>query len=114
MKVLIADDNPEMRQMIRRFIEDIAGEIAECGDGEKILAAYESFRPDWLLLDIEMKNSGGFEIAKQIKCFFPEAAIIFLTSFDDINLRIIAREIGAEGFVLKDDLSKIREVIAEN
>lgn len=112
MKILIADDNPEMRQMIRRFIRDIADEIAECADGDKVLAAYKLFLPDWVLLDIEMKKVGGFEAAKQIKRHFPNASIIFLTTYNDTNLRTVAREIGAKGFVLKENLSKLREVIA--
>jgi two-component system, OmpR family, response regulator MprA len=85
MKILIVDENPEMRQMIRRFIHDIADEIEECADGEKILAAFESFRPDWILLDIEMKKLGGFKIAKRIKQLSSGAAIIFLRSFDDAD-----------------------------
>lgn len=114
MKVLIADDNPEVRQMIKRFIQDIANEIKECADSEEILAAYELFLPDWVLLDIEMKKSGGFAAAQQIKQSFPNAGIIFLTSFDDANLRTIANEIGAKGFVLKENLSILRKVIAWN
>ena len=111
MKVLIVDENPEMRQMIRRFIEDIADEMEECGNGEKNWAAYESFRRDWILLDIEMKNLGGFKIAKRIKQLAPGVAIIFLTSFNDADLRIIAQEIGTAGFVLKERLSMLRKII---
>jgi DNA-binding NarL/FixJ family response regulator len=112
MKVLIASDNPELRQMIKRFIRDIADEIEECAESEKILAAYGLFLPDWILLDIEMKKSGGFGTAQQVKQSFPNAAIVFLASFDDANLRTIANEIGAKGFVLKENLSILREVIA--
>lgn len=113
MKVLIVEDNIEVRQMIKRFIRDIADEIRECADGDEALAAYKLFLPDWVLLDIEMKKLGGFEAAKQIMQAFPNASIIFLTSYNDSSLRTIAKEIGAKGFVLKENLASLREILAE-
>lgn len=113
MKVLIVADNPEVRQMIKRFIQDIADEIVECADGDDILTAYKLFRPDWVLLDIELKRLGGFVVGKKIMKSFPNASIVFLASFDDANLRIIAQEIGAKGFVLKENLASLREILAE-
>lgn len=113
MKVLIVDDNSEVRQLIKRFIRDIAVEIEECADGDEVLAIYTIFLPDWVLLDIEMKKLGGFEAAKQIMQAFPNASIIFLTSYNDSSLRTIAKEIGAKGFVLKENLASLREILAE-
>jgi len=112
MKVLIVDDNSEVRQMIRRFIRDIAAEIEECADADDVLTIYKLFLPDWVLLDIEMKKSSGLGVAKQLMQSFPNASIIFLTSFDDDNLRNIAREIGSKGFVLKENLSVLCEILS--
>ena len=111
MKVLNVEDNIEVRQMIRRFIRDIAHEIRECSDGDEALAAYKLFLPDWVLMDIEMKRVGGFEASQQIIQSFPNASIVFLTSYNDANLRNIAKEIGAKGFVLKENLSMLGEVL---
>ena len=112
MKVLIVEDNIEVRQMIKRFIRDVADEIMECADGDEALAIYQTFLPDWVLMDIEMKRMGGFEAAKQIKESFPNAEIVFVTSYNDANLRTIARDLGAKGFVLKENLSILREFIS--
>ena len=113
MKVLIVEDNLEVRQMIKRFIQDIAEEIRECADGDEALAAYKLFLPDWVLMDIEMKRMGGFEAAKQIIQSFPNAKIIFVTAYNIENLRTIAHEIGAKAFVLKENLSILCEILSE-
>lgn len=112
MKVLIVDDNSEVRQMIKRFIRYIAAEIEECADADEVLTIYKLFLPDWVLLDIEMKKSGGFIVAKQIMQAFPNASIVFLSSYNDLSLQIIANEIGAKGFVLKENLSVLREILS--
>src|SRR5207248_1379862 len=58
-RVLIVDDNQQVRRMIRALIEDIVDEFIECEDGSRALGAYWSLRPDWVLMDVEMNEVDG-------------------------------------------------------
>lgn len=111
MKILIVDDNFEMRRMTRNYLQDLADEFLECEDGAEALAAYEQFLPDWVLMDWEMKQMDGIAATKEILRFFPTARILMFTQYDDVELRTAASEVGVSGYVLKDDLMKLQSFL---
>ena len=111
MKIMIVDDNGQMRRMIVSLIDDLAEEIIECGDGSLAVRAYNEHRPDWVLMDVEMGRVDGIEATRQIRDAFPDARIVMVTNFDDLELRAAARAAGACRYVLKDDLLEIREIV---
>ncbi len=97
---------------MRSFLEDITDDFCECDDGAMALPLYIIFHPDWVLMDWEMKEMDGITATKQITNSFPEANILLVTQYDDEILRSAAKEAGARGFVLKDELSTLREIMA--
>jgi len=111
MKILIVDDNLAVREMIRSFLPEAFDQVCECADGADALACYRSFRPDWVLMDWDMKGLNGLAATREILVEFPEARIVFVTQHEDPELRIAADEAGAKGFVLKDDLSALRSLL---
>jgi CheY-like chemotaxis protein len=104
MKILIVEDNPAMRRVIRRMIEDFADEVIECSDGAEAFVLYAEKNPDWVLMDIEMTEVDGITTTRRIKTDFPEAKILIVTNYDDTGLRHAADQAGACGYVLKDNL----------
>src|SRR4030095_2699516 len=112
MKVLIVEDSQAMRRAIRSFIEDLARQVFECADGAQALDCYTTHRPDWVLMDIKMKDVDGLAATRQIKAAFPEARIVMVTSFDDQSLRDEAQLAGACGYVLKESLEALLEIMA--
>lgn len=58
--------------------------------------------PDVLLLDIHIGDSDGFKLGQEIRGQFPDIPLVFLTGFDFLEYRLIAREIGAKGFLNKN------------
>jgi CheY-like chemotaxis protein len=108
MNILIIEDNEAMRRLIRNVVCAPPWRCHECPDGSEALAAYARHRPDWVLLDVEMKTADGIAVAGQIHASFPEAKIVILTSYDDADLRAAAREAGACGYVLKENLLEVR------
>src|SRR5215470_17985253 len=104
MKVLIAEDNPSMRRMIRRAVAGVADEISECNDGAAACSLYGELRPDWVLMDIELGQVNGITATRRIKAEYPEARVVIVTSYDDEQLRGAAKVAGACGYVLKEDL----------
>jgi CheY-like chemotaxis protein len=114
MKLLIVEDNPEMRRMIRAVVADLAEAVAECGDGEEAVAAYaaEQFsRDDRVLMDLQMPRVGGLEATRRIRAAFPDAQIIIVTQHDDPYWRAAATQAGACGYVLKENLLELRQML---
>jgi CheY-like chemotaxis protein len=104
LKVLLVDDNARARAMLRDCLRGEAGEFCECEDGADALAAYAHFQPDWVLMDFEMRRMDGLTATRLILTQFPQAAILIVSNHDEQALRKEAREAGARGFVVKDDL----------
>ena len=113
MKLLIVDDNAAMRRMLRRLLGDHAGVTLECDDGAQAVEIYTRHRPDWVLMDIEMKGLDGLEATSQIRAIDPDARIVIVTNFEDASLRTAAAKAGACGYVLKDNLIELRALLVE-
>ncbi len=111
MKILIVDDNKQMRRLIGSLIDDLTEEIIECGDGTEAIPAYHKHRPDWVLMDVEMGSMDGIEATRQIRGAFPDARIVLVTNYDESELRTAASAAGACGYVLKENLLIIRNLI---
>ncbi len=100
IRVLIADDEPPARRKVRRFLErdgDI-GAVAEAGSGQEALDALRSFRPDLLLLDVQMPDMDGFAVLERVP---PprEFHVVFLTAHD--RHALLAFEAEALDYLLK-------------
>ncbi len=111
--VLIVDDSQPMRELIKMMLAGVAEIIGECADGVDALEAYERLRPDWVLMDIGMKNVDGITATRQITTAYPQAKIIIVTDYNDDDLRRAAREAGASGYVVKEDLLDIVDILAK-
>ena len=111
MKLLIVDDSASMRQLIKDFFVEKTVQVTECADGAQALDAYERIHPDWVLMDIQMPVMGGLEATRRILAADPQVRVIVVTRFDDNDLRAEARQAGACGYVLKDDLSQLPQIV---
>lgn len=111
MKLLIVDDNAEMRRLIAGIVGDLVDSISECDDGAEALARYTDVQPDLVLMDIRMRQLDGISASRQIIAGFPEANICAVTDHTDEPTRKAARDAGISNFVAKDDLFDIRTVI---
>jgi NarL family two-component system response regulator LiaR len=109
MKILIVDDREPARQMIKRYLSNLANEFCECTDGAEALSAYRVFMPDWVLMDWEMKQMDGLTATRDIIRDFPQAQIVMITQYCDQELRRAANEAGVRGFFPKDELLDLSE-----
>lgn len=112
MKLLIVDDSQRVRGLIKRLVGGLCEAVRECADGSEALAAYEEFHPDWVLMDIRMREVDGLEATRRIVAADPEARVMIVTNCDDQQMRERARVAGACGYVLKENLWSLREILA--
>ena len=113
MRLLIVDDNAEVRGLIKRALAGLGAEFVECGDGQKAVAAYAAQRPDFVLMDVEMPILDGITATRQIVGADPSARIIIVTNHDQPSLREAAQAAGACSYVLKENLLAVRELMGE-
>ena len=111
MKVLIADDNADVRLLLRDYLPASASEVFECADGDEAVALYKQHLPDWVLMDQDMPHTDGITATRMIISKYPEAKICMVTAFNDPALQTEAMDAGASGFVVKDDLSELTSLL---
>jgi DNA-binding NarL/FixJ family response regulator len=112
MTVLIVDDSPRFRDLIKTVLAGLADDVRECTDGDEVVAAYRARRPDWVLMDVQMPQTGGLEATRRILAVDPTARVLIVTDYDDVHWRAAAIEAGACGYVLKDNLLDVRRLLA--
>lgn len=110
-RVLIVDDSQPMRELIKMTLNGVAEVVGECADGAEALDAYTRLQPDWVLMDISMKDVDGITATRQIIAADPKAHVIIVTDYHEEELRKAAFEAGASQYVVKENLLSILEII---
>jgi DNA-binding NarL/FixJ family response regulator len=105
IKIVIADDHPMFSQGLANIITDAGRESLEIStivdSGEKVIQALRRYRPQLLLMDMNMPGKDGLDVLKEIKGQFRDLKVIILTTYNDANLaKEVLRE-GANGYILK-------------
>jgi DNA-binding NarL/FixJ family response regulator len=100
IRVLIADDQPLMRQGFRLILaaQDDIAVVAEAGDGREAVEQARASQPDVVLMDIRMPGLDGIEATRRL----PGAKVLILTTFGHDDYVAGALRAGASGFLLKD------------
>ena len=111
LRLLIVDDSVQMRALIRMLLADLAAEIVECGCGRDAVDLYFATRPDWVVMDLHMKDGDGLSATQEIRRRDPAARILIVTQFDEEPLRNAAVESGAAGYLPKKNLLGIRRFL---
>jgi two-component system LytT family response regulator len=98
LRVVIVDDEPLARAVLREFLSSDAGVevVAECANGFEAVKAVSELTPDLLLLDVQMPKLDGFEVLELVG---HEVAVVFVTAYDQYALR--AFEVHAVDYLLK-------------
>ncbi len=113
MKLLIVDDYPAVRNMLKSMFGFLFEETSEAKNGIEAVALYKEHKPDWVFMDVKMDRMDGIAATKQIKQFDENAKVVVVTLFNDSETETEALEAGAFDVVSKDDLTKIRDILNE-
>ncbi|HEX8169829.1 MAG TPA: response regulator transcription factor [Thermoanaerobaculia bacterium] len=101
-RIVIADDHPLVRRGLMQFIadEEDMEVVAECADGESALAAVARYKPDVLIVDLQMPILNGMEVLRRLGGG-PPAAVVLAGNVSDDEV-VEAMRLGARGVVLKE------------
>ena len=99
IKVLVADGDDAAREGLCLLLEDNRYHVAEACRGTQALHLIAMFQPQVVLVDAHLPDSGGFEIARQIKARWPAVKVFLLDVFDQHLDEALAT--GADGYLLK-------------
>lgn len=105
IRVIIADDHPMMRSGVKSVLlrNEQIEIVAEAKDGEEAYNSIIKFKPDVALIDVEMPKMTGLEISRKLGSEKIETKIIFLTMYKDEDMFNEAMDVGAFGYVLKEN-----------
>lgn len=104
IRVVIADDDPRLRESLRRLVDD-ADDMTVVGvavDGVEAVEVVTGQRPDVALLDVRMPQQSGLEAARVLAAGGSQTRIVVLTMFDLDEYAFEALRVGASGFLLKN------------
>jgi DNA-binding NarL/FixJ family response regulator len=103
LRVIIADDDPLARRVVRDALQE-AGliVIAEASDGREAFGLARHYRPQLVLMDVVMPGMDGITATRQITAELPDTRVVMLTISDDEDLWLLGIRAGASGFLRKD------------
>ncbi len=103
MKVLIADDNSNSRQLLKDIIESVGHETVTAVDGPSAVETAQQHMPDLMILDVNMPGKNGFEVCALLKgdAATAQIPILMLTALGDIENRVTGLGAGADDYLTK-------------
>ena len=114
MKLIILEDHPGIRKKICALLDRANVEIRECSTGEEAILAARDFRPDWVIMDVNLNGMNGFEATRAICRDVPFTRVVVISTEgpqDRNYLHEAAVESGAEQFLSKHRLAQLPGIL---
>ncbi len=99
-RILVVDDDPHIRELVRVFLEHDGFDVLEAGDGVEALSKLEAARADLVILDIMMPNMDGWELCRRLRQSgdFP---LLILTAKGETSQKIKGFQLGTDDYLVK-------------
>jgi two-component system KDP operon response regulator KdpE len=99
--ILVTDDDPDLRRVLRRTLDALGFEVAESANGEQALKQVEAQQFQAILLDVNMPGAGGIVTCREMRRRHPQIQILMLTVRDREADKIEALDAGADDYITK-------------
>jgi len=100
-KILMVDDEPEIRALLGECLAAAGFETSQAGDGDEAVAAVQAERPAVILLDVLMPRVGGMDALPELKRIAPDVPVIMCTAYMDVPTAVRAMQLGAYDYLTK-------------
>ena len=108
-RILVVEDEPDVRLLLRMLLEDEGYSVVEAADGEQAIARFGEAHIDLILLDVRLPKANGFEVCRIVRQT-SDVPIVMLTAHDDSHDVVGGLEAGADDYVTKPFVE--RELLA--
>ena len=108
-RIVVVDDDPVLRAILRGYLEDAGYRVTEAADGESLLDALPRLAPALMLLDVKLPGTDGFELLRSVRAR-SDLPVIMVTSCTEARARVEGLELGADDYVTKP--FNARELVA--
>ena len=99
-KILVVDDDQNICELLRLYIEKEGFEVRIANDGRKALEIFEEQNPDLIMLDIMLPELDGWQVCREIRKK-SQCPIIMLTAKGEVFDKVLGLELGADDYVVK-------------
>src|SRR4249919_1662993 len=111
---LIVDDEPRLRQVMVHLMRTDGFQCIEAGNGLEALEQLERYPVTLVLSDLRMPKMDGFELLREIRARFPDAAVVMITAVADVEIAVNCLAVGAADYVIKPyQLEDVRARVAQ-
>jgi putative two-component system response regulator len=101
LRVLVVDDDPAIRRVLRDTLKPLSPELREAGDGVAALQVLAEWRPDVVLCDLQMPRMDGLEVLRQVRATDDTVAFLILTGAGTTEDAIDALRLQADDYLVK-------------
>jgi len=109
-RVLVVDDEPHIRTVLRGYLQADGYEVTEAADGEAAMVEIRDNPPDLVLLDVMLPDMTGYDVCRELVMAGDDVAVIFLSARDEVSDRVRGFSVGADDYVTKP--FSLEEVVA--
>ena len=99
-KILVADDDNNICDLLKIYLENEGYEVVTAGDGLKAISSFKIYEPDLILLDIMMPRKDGWQVCREIR-EISSKPIIMVTARGEVFDKVLGLELGADDFITK-------------
>lgn len=101
--VLVVEDDPEIRRLLRKYLEKLGFEVREAGTGKAALAILPEIEPALVCLDLMLPESSGYELCERIRAMdkYQDVPVLIISARSTPSDRAAAEEVGATAYLIK-------------
>jgi two-component system OmpR family response regulator len=101
LRALVVDDEPDLAEVLTSVLGHEGWDVRSAHDAAAAVRAGQEFRPDAVILDVNLPDASGFEVLRRMRAINPDLCVLFLTARDAVEDRIAGITAGGDDYVTK-------------